>query len=411
MTSLRTRSFAEMLTFTRSTTATYCNSAGVLVSAAANEPRVEYDPATHAVRGLLIEESRTNYLLRSQEFDNASWTKTRSSVTANLEPAPDGTLTADKLVEDSTPNESHYLLQTYTKGSSAETQSYAASVWAKSAGRSQLHLKCQGSSGTANSCNATFDLVSGEITAGPTTYGAWSNVAARIEAWPDGWYRCSLTFLVDNDAQAAIQVVCFAASNGATSYSGDGTSGLYLWGAQLEKGVHPTSYVATTTATVTRSADSCTMPVADAWFNEPEGTLFAEFLLLGENITSPVTYPRIAQLDDGSEVDRHLLYISTASGDRIATTTVNSAAEVSAGLGDYVPGVANRAAMAWRRNDSAAAATDASVVSDTDCEVPSGLTTLRLGRSSGSTSLNGYLRKLRVYPRRMTDAELAALVA
>ena len=88
------------ITFTRSTTGSYYNSAGVLSTAAINAPRFDYDPVTLESVGLLIEESRTNLLTYSEQFDNAVWTKSNASITANAIIAPDGTLTADKLVED-----------------------------------------------------------------------------------------------------------------------------------------------------------------------------------------------------------------------------------------------------------------------------------------------------------------------
>src|SRR5690606_5381998 len=89
---------APFVTFTRASEGTYFDSAGTQQTAAVNEPRVDYDPLTLELRGLLVEEQRTNLLLRSQEFDNASWSKVSSSVSANAAVAPDGTLTADKII-------------------------------------------------------------------------------------------------------------------------------------------------------------------------------------------------------------------------------------------------------------------------------------------------------------------------
>lgn len=82
---------APFVTFTRASTGTYFDSAGVMRTAAVDEPRIDYDPATLELRGLLVEEQRTNLLLRSQEFDNVSWLVSTGTATktANTDVAPD----------------------------------------------------------------------------------------------------------------------------------------------------------------------------------------------------------------------------------------------------------------------------------------------------------------------------------
>lgn len=408
MSSLRPRSFSDLFNFSRSTVGTYCGADGVLASAAVNVARIGYDPVTLACRGLLIEPARTNYLLRSQEFDNASWTKTRAAVTANADIAPDGTTTADKLVEDSTANDSHYLSQSYTKTSTTEVQAYSASVWVKAAGRTQIRLQVQGTSGAANSAHATFDLSAGTVGA-VTINGQFDNGQARIEAWPRGWYRCILDFRVNNDGQAAVTLLALLVSSGTVTYNGDGTSGVYVWGAQLEKGFYGSSYIPTTTAAAARERDVCTLKTLSPWFQESEGTLFAEYLLDWTYTSGDVSSPRVVQIDDGTEVDRHILYL--ASGSRAFTVTSASVAQATITRGSHAPAVVQRQAMAWDTDDVSAVASGSAVSTDTTAVIPTGLTTFRLGASSGSTAFLGYIRKVRFYPRNMTDAELLALVA
>src|SRR4051812_3519980 len=103
MSSLRARSLTDLATFTRASTAMYVNALGVLASAAEDTPRIDYDPITLTPRGLLIEEARTNLLLRSESVATSPWTRTRMNApSTNAAIAPDGTLTADQLVEDTT---------------------------------------------------------------------------------------------------------------------------------------------------------------------------------------------------------------------------------------------------------------------------------------------------------------------
>lgn len=409
MTSLRAHSLAEIVTFTRASVANYIDSSGVLSASAVDEPRIEYDPVTLACRGLLIEPARTNYLLRSQEFDNASWAKTRATVTANAAVAPDGTTTMDKLVEDGTASNSHYALQQYTKSSTSEVQAYSLSVYAKAGERTRIRLYAQGNSGVANSAGATFDLSSGTITSAAGGAGAYDTAAASISPCGNGVYRCSLEFRVNNDGQTQVQVVVYLTdASGSTTYSGDGTSGVYLWGAQLEKGSYTTSYIGTAAATATRAVDVARLDSLGQWFSDTVGTLYVEYMV-------PWTYNadggsrRAVQIDDGTENNRLIVYVSGAA--RYVLMTTGGVAQATITRGNVAAGVIQKQAVSWVRDDVSATASGSTVSSDSSAEIPQGLTTLRLGNSTGSSELVGYIRKVRYWPRTMSDSELQALVA
>ena len=214
--------------------------------------------------GLLIEESRTNLLTYSEEFDNAAWAKAGATVTANTVVAPDGTLTGDKFVEgmaSATPLA--YESYSFTSGTT-----YTLSLFAKDAGRRYLGVW----GGTAFGNGITFfDLQTGTIA---YTSGA---VGSSITFVGNGWYRITVT---DTAPISASSNVGFQLSNDGTnsSYTGDGTSGIYIWGAQLEAGSFPTSYIKTTSSTVTRAAGSASMTGADFsdWYNVPAGTFILD---------------------------------------------------------------------------------------------------------------------------------------
>jgi len=120
------------ITFTRASTATYFDYAGVLRTAQNNIARFDYNPSTLAAQGLLIEEQRTNSMLRSEEFSDASWTKGGATVTANSTTAPSGTTTADTLVEDTSTGQ-HRVYRT-TSGTT-NTNPYTISFFAKASTR------------------------------------------------------------------------------------------------------------------------------------------------------------------------------------------------------------------------------------------------------------------------------------
>ncbi len=165
----------------------------------------------------------SNLLRYSEQFDNAAWAKTRSSISANATTAPDGALIADALIEDTTVSSTHYATQQLT-GLIAGAP-YSFSVYAKSCGRSRFYLM----EGNNTTGSALFDVSAGTII---STSGNGSPTAI-MTAVGNGWYRCSLTLtLVGTVHNCQIRL-----TNSTTdSYTGDGTSGIYIWGAQLVPG-------------------------------------------------------------------------------------------------------------------------------------------------------------------------------
>jgi hypothetical protein len=195
-----------------------------------------------------VAKAEENLFTYSQEFENAYWVKGRVTVTANSTTAPDGTTTADTLVEDST-NQTH-VLAPLVSASGIVT----LSVFAKPATGSRF-LTIQVNRDGSNFASATFDLSAGTSTQTQVA-GAYSGVTASITASTNGFYRCIMTVTTDT-----VSEVRFALNNTGTPtssnrgtgspYTGDGTSSLYIWGAQIEARSSVTAYTATTTAPIT----------------------------------------------------------------------------------------------------------------------------------------------------------------
>ena len=185
-----------------------------LQTAASGEARFDHDPVTGESKGLLIEESRTNNLTYSEQIDNSDWTKSGAYVTANTMIAPDGTQTADKLSEN-TANSSHDLRQAFT-GSSSTTYTY--SFYAKAGERSEITFFAALSSGSAG---GSFNLATG--------------VASSAYMYPvgNGWYRCYVPVTTASSG-GALNMILILNNGSASSYTGDGYSGIYFWGLQLE---------------------------------------------------------------------------------------------------------------------------------------------------------------------------------
>jgi hypothetical protein len=192
---------------TRATTATRVNAAG------------------------LVELVPYNLLTYSEMFSNAAWTKAASSVTPNITTAPNGTLTADSLIEDNT-NAVHQTIQSTPSAGGV----YTSSVYLKPNGRNWVNINIA----AAANYGAWFDLqngVTGTIQANITS--------ATITSVGDGWYRCTLT--ANTGAIAPRMSLTLSTANNVTSYLGNGTSGVFLWGAQLVEGTSALDYQMTET--------------------------------------------------------------------------------------------------------------------------------------------------------------------
>jgi hypothetical protein len=189
--------------------------------------------ATRVASNGLIEKVRTNIALQSQTFDNASWTKSNSTITANATTAPDGTSTADKIVEN-TSNAAHYVNSTNASSGVITTVSF----YAKKNERDFAMVFLTGTAGSA----AWFDLTNGTV---GTKQGAV--LSHSITFAGSGWYRCTATYSSISSNDFAISL---STADSVFSYTGDGTSSIFIWGAQIESGDIATDYIATTSAAV-----------------------------------------------------------------------------------------------------------------------------------------------------------------
>lgn len=212
-----------------------------------NSPRFE---SVGGHKAILLEPAATNLCTHSHEFDNAAWTKTRSSITANATDAPDGNATADKLVEDGTAASTHFVQDIIAHASFTDDTKVTLTVYVKQAERTWIRLAMRTKVGAGRF--GYFDLANGVV-------GSKSATAiTSIKAAANGFYRCRLTHDIESDPAPVDPyfTVHLAEADGDITIDGDGTSGIYVWGAQVEEFPVPTSYVPTSGATASRATES-----------------------------------------------------------------------------------------------------------------------------------------------------------
>ena len=241
-----TGAYGAAVAVSRAASATYYDSTGTLRVAPPNTPRYTYDPANlSAPSSLLIESATTNQVINSSAFGATGWVNASALVTPNASSAPDGTSTASMLAEAAA-TAGHYIGQTpiFTAG-----QPYTASAYAKAAvGLRYFQLVLTVSAFGVNIIGS-FDLVAGATAVtGPGT--------VRAQYVGNGWWRCSLTATPTTTSAAGVQLRLSTGLNAfAPTYLGDGASGVYLWGAQVEASASATSYIATGATAASRDAD------------------------------------------------------------------------------------------------------------------------------------------------------------
>jgi hypothetical protein len=379
------------------------NPAAALTSTAYYGPRFEYDPLTLNPLGLLIEEARTNLLLQSEQLDNAAWAKSNGTISANIIVSPDGTTNADAFIETTTPTSFHYVQQTFTKA--ASNIQYTATVYAKAKGR-QMPISFNSSgSGVAG----RVDLDTGTVVAALGTFGTgWTAGSLTITPAGNGWYRVVVVATSDILTTVTLQ---YSLHNGTTNvYTGDGVSGVYLWGAQLEAGGFATSYIPTVAASATRSADVATMVGNNFtnWYNQTTGTFAVTF---DASANANAEYLEVCDTSNAS----NSFYFDNAGGTmrNVVFSGGSSVAIMSVGAIGTI-GVTNKLAGSYALNDFAVSRNGGTVVTDTVGAVPVGVLQMNIGRSVNavaSTYIDGHIKSISYYNTRLRNDQLQVLTA
>jgi hypothetical protein len=353
--------------------------AAVSVGPVANIPRIDY--LGGGCGKLLLEPQRTNLITFSENFDNAAWTKTNTTITANDEVSPDGYTNADKITDNAN-NTQHRVYQgiSVTSGTS-----YTASIFVKNDDKGDFAINFT-ASGFA-STQIVFNLINGTVTSGTGT----------IQDYGNGWYRISATAAANVTGSGLIG---FNLGNGG-GYVGSGQS-VFIYGAQIEAASYATSYINTLAAAVTRGADACSKTGISSLIGQTEGVIFIEF----EKSQSGYNYYSIS---DGTTNNWIFIGQDADNPDRLRAYV--KAGTVTTDI--FVGPVANgtyKMAMGYKNNDVVFYVNGTLRGTDTSTTIPSGLSAFALTNlPSSSSSLTNKVSQAILFKTRLSNSELASL--
>jgi hypothetical protein len=372
--------------YTPTTTQPITNYVPVLQTAGNNVARFDHNPTTGESLGLLIEESTTNLVTRSEEFDNAYWSKTNYTAKANQTLAPDGTLSADLLILDD--GVSAGVTKSIARGTFTTSGTSAFSIYIKNFG-----------------CTGTFSLQDGA--GNGVTFNLENNTKSNFGSFisspvaedvGNGWYRLKFATSTTSNSFFMYQ----------SGFTGNGHNGVFLWGAQFEQAKFPTSYIKTTGSTVTRSPDKASMTGTNFsdWYRQDEGSIYVEDKMI--NLSTDHT--SVVGIMGGNTNDRRILLFRNFTGATDQFEIYNYGNQVSFSKSRSV-GVYHKVAVALKTNDVALSLDGQAALTDSVATIPL-VDRLEFGSGLGTSfSVNyvGYIRKLAYYPLRLTNNEITDL--
>ena len=313
--------------------------------------------------------------------------------------SPDGTNNAYKLVED-TSNAKHFIARNNLFTPDGVTRDY--SIFVKEGERRYIFITNVTTTNNDINC-VVFDTRDGVFTnTNDPTYISNRNVTTLS----NGWYRIDFTSNVNSGSYDNFYIgISSSETMSGVSYQGDGTSGLYIYGVQLEVGSYATSYIPTQGSAVTRLADVCTNGGNEQVINSTEGVLYFEGSALANDGTD-----RKITLSDGSLNNAINFGFSRFSGNINAEVKSGGVLQTSGfGATGITQDNNNKFALSWGGGVSKFYVNGTLASSYTSVTSPIGMNVLNFSLSSGFEKMYLNCKDVRVYNTALTDSELAIL--
>jgi len=403
--------------FTRASTATFVGSDGLIQSAAINEPRFDHDPITLACKGLLIEESRTNVALYSGQLVvgtgwSASLTPTVTSIVDGLGPDGNNAYEIAEIANTGT----HTLFNTGGAGTTSATSvvsgtAYTGSIFVKKVAGSVDWIQLSFSTAGFGFQYANFNISNGTI-------GNVSSLSPRIQDAGNGWYRCSIsTVATTTTATTSNLFLTFTDNTDTTtrlpSYAGNTANKFLASLCQFEAGSFPTSYIPTTTASVVRSVDLCSITGSDftGFYNQPEGTYQGAYSFIsGFSITGKA--PILVQASNNTFNERNGIVNPTSSFSQSLDTVVGATFTRISTSNVLSSTLLNKVAGAYKAGSNAIVINNGVLVAGSPAAITSLANRLDIGNlhvNPPANTLCGHIASIRYYKKRLSNAKLQSL--
>ncbi len=374
-------SATDLITFTRASSSTFIGSNGLIQTATNNVPRIEYD-VDGTVKGLLIEEARTNLVTYSEDFTigGTHWLLTNgttATATGNSVLSPDGTTSAYELGMSS-----GGFVRTLTGHAPSVGETYTASIWLKAGTLSTVGI------------GILFSGVGlGYVTKNLTLTNEWQrfHITGTVPAGTPDQVRFRVLTLTD-------------------------TGSIHAFGAQVEQGEFPTSYIPTSGATATRARDIATISTSSFGYNKTEGTVVVEFKSnkpvdesYGAFVLSDGTPAnRVGHYTDASSDNTLLFHKGFNNNEGSLNATIASQSVPASSANGFF-----KYSFAFAENNFTSALNGVLGNTDTSGAFASNLSVLALGHFyptlPQSNMLNGYIKSVKYYPRGLTNTQLQEL--
>jgi len=367
-----------------------------------NLPRLDYTDSS--CPSLLLEPTRSNLVTQSEYFGSSDWTKANLTATLSSATSPSGLINSYDLIENTTTS-AHIMNQ--SAGGSG-TSAYSFSVFAKNLSGTRYFQLWMGN-GISGAIYSRFDLINGTVTQDVTLVGTgYTTGITSIEDYGNGWYRCTMTGSKTNTTGSntvSIRISEISTGTETNSYLGNGTSGFIIYGAQLEVGSYPTSYIPTYGTSVTRSVDYATKTGVSDLIGQTEGSAFVEILKFNPQPVGNVG--SILQIHDGSSSNRiGVIHLNNSTQLQFYIIT----GSVTQAIYSFTPssGV-NKIAFAYANNDVVVVHNGSVIYTDTSATIP--VTSAIALNTYGYVNVhaNDSINKAIIFKSRLSNTELIAL--
>ena len=386
-------SATDLITFSRASSATFLGSNGLLQTAANNIPRIEYD-ATGAVKGLLVEEARTNLLSYSGAVTSTGWNVSALNVSAVTAGSPFGSYQSGSPPStSSTEGQAYQIGKPLTSG--ATCVGWSLVKYSAGNGWFSVSLYTPAGFGAADNQRGWFDLQNGVVGSKDT-----SIIDYGMIDYGDGWWLCWAS-KVANSTSGGINLGVTTADGASDRNSGDV---VLIAGSQFEQGAFPTSYIPTTGAPATRAKDLAEIPTSAFGYNNDQGSLVIDVLTPVADQIMPLAYFNTSTYNNSRAFWKSNSGITAVGTDYVRST--HDGATTKFTIGQQTQAVYAKLGLSY--GDSEKAVRDGGTVLSGTSRYPNP-TRLHLGGRDNVYQSQCWIKSIQYYPRRLTDTQLQEL--